>query len=92
VLACDAAVGATSRVLRAEDIRLVGGGGTDMRAGIAAAEASHPSPDVVVVLTDGCTPWPERPIRARLVIAIIGEQAAADRTPQWATTVLVPAG
>ena len=42
VLACDAAVGATSRVRRVEDVQLVGGGGTDMRVGIAAAEASRP--------------------------------------------------
>jgi predicted metal-dependent peptidase len=90
VLACDAAVGSTSRVRRVEEVRLVGGGGTDMRVGIAAAEASWPHPDVVVVLTDGCTPWPETPTRARLVVAIIGEPAAAEQTPPWATTVLVP--
>ena len=61
VLACDAAVGATSRVRRVEDVQLVGGGGTDMRVGIAAAEASRPRPDVIVVFTDGYTPWPDRP-------------------------------
>ena len=74
VLACDAAVGATSRVRRVEDVQLVGGGGTDMRVGIAAAEASRPHPDVIVVFTDGYTPWPDRPTRARLVVAIIGAQ------------------
>ena len=91
VLACDAAVGAVTRVRRATDVRLVGGGGTDMRVGIAVAEATRPVPDVVVVLTDGCTPWPDRPTRARLVVAIIGGQAAAQHAPGWATTVLVPA-
>ena len=69
VLACDAAVGPTSRVRRVEDVQLVGGGGTDMRVGIAAAGASRPHPDVVVVFTDGITPWPDRPTRARLVVA-----------------------
>jgi hypothetical protein len=59
--------------------------------GIAAAEAAHPRPDVVVVLTDGCTPWPEWPPRARLVVAIIGDPAVAEHVPPWATTVLVPA-
>ena len=91
VLACDAAVGATSRVRRVEDVRLVGGGGTDMRVGIAAAEASRPHPDVIVVFTDGYTPWPDRPTRARLMVAIIGAQATADRAPDWATTVRVAA-
>ena len=91
VLACDAAVGATSRVRRVEDVQLVGGGGTDMRVGIAAAEASRPHPDVVVVFTDGYTPWPERPTRARLVVAIIGFQSSTEHAPDWATTVRVTA-
>jgi predicted metal-dependent peptidase len=89
VLACDAAVGATSRVRRVEDVQLVGGGGTDMRVGIATAEASRPHPDVIVVFTDGCTPWPDRPPRARLVVAIIGTDASADHVPDWATAVRV---
>ena len=91
VLACDAAVGATSRVRRVEDVQLVGGGGTDMRVGIAAAEASRPRPDVIVVFTDGYTPWPDRPTRARLVVAIIGAQSTAEHAPDWATTVRVSA-
>jgi predicted metal-dependent peptidase len=91
VLACDAAVGAKTCVRRVEDVQLVGGGGTDMRVGIAAAEAGRPRPDVIVVLTDGCTPWPDRPTRARLVVAIIGDGAAGKDAPPWATTVLVPA-
>jgi predicted metal-dependent peptidase len=91
VLACDAAVGATTRVRRVSDVRLVGGGGTDMRVGIAAAESAHPRPDIVVVLTDGYTSWPDRPTRARLVVAIIGDQGAVQQVPEWATTVLVPA-
>jgi predicted metal-dependent peptidase len=90
VLACDAAVGATARVRRTSEVQLVGGGGTDMRVGIAAAEAVHPAPDVVVVLTDGCTPWPDHPTRARLVVAIIGDPSAGQQAPGWATTVLVP--
>jgi predicted metal-dependent peptidase len=92
VLACDAEVGAATRVRRASDIRLVGGGGTDMRVGIASAEAAHPRPDIVVVLTDGYTPWPEQPTRARLVVAVIGSEVGAQHAPEWATTVVVPAG
>jgi predicted metal-dependent peptidase len=90
VLACDAAVGAARRVRRVEDVQLVGGGGgTDLRVGIATADTSRPRPDVVVVLTDGYTPWPECPTRARLVVAIIGEPSAARTVPDWATTVVV---
>ncbi len=39
--------------------RLKGGGGTDMRVGLAAALELKPSPTLVVVLTDGHTPLPE---------------------------------
>jgi hypothetical protein len=62
-----------------------------MRVGVAAAESAHPRPDIVVVLTDGYTPWPDGPTRARLVVAIIGDQEAARQVPDWATTVVVPA-
>jgi len=56
VYSCDAGVHTAQLVCRAEEIRLVGGGGTDLRRGFARALAAAPRPDVVVVLTDGYTP------------------------------------
>lgn len=38
--------------------RLKGGGGTDLRKGIAAALDLRPRPDTILVLTDGYTPYP----------------------------------
>jgi hypothetical protein len=61
----------------------------EIKGVIAAAEASRPRPNVVVVLTDGETPWPDKPTRSRLVAAIIGGRRSADNVPSWATTVLV---
>lgn len=69
VLACDTAVHALRRVRRSAEVELAGGGGTDMGAGIAAAAALRPRPDVVVVLTDGMTPWPDEAPRAVRVLA-----------------------
>lgn len=60
-----------------------------MRVGIAAAEAARPAPHVVIVLTDGDTPWPEHPTRAKLVCAVIRDTEPT-ATPEWATTVHVP--
>ncbi|CAM5478515.1 Metal-dependent peptidase OS=Streptomyces tendae OX=1932 GN=GUR47_30105 PE=4 SV=1 [Streptomyces tendae] len=60
VVPCDAAARLAHSLCRTEGIELVGGGGTDLRAGFAKALAARPAPDVVVVLTDGQTPWPDR--------------------------------
>ena len=85
VLSCDAAVAARQRVSAATQVRLEGGGGTDMRVGIAAAEALRPRPDVVIVLTDGATPWPEERTRASLVVGLL-EDTVFD-PPDWALVV-----
>lgn len=83
---CDAASTTAQRVRSATSVRLSGGGGTDMRVGIAAAEADHPRPHVVIVLTDGDTPWPDTATRARLVCGVIRTSPPVG-TPPWATTV-----
>ena len=89
VLACDTAVGAVRRVTSARQVELVGGGGTDMGAGIDAAAALRPRPAVTVVLTDGFTPWPDRPPRgSRVVVALLGDEAPDG--PGWARSVRVP--
>lgn len=87
--ACDAATSTAQRVTNIAHIELVGGGGTDMRVGIAAAE--HDRADVVVVLTDGDTPWPELPTRSRLICAVI-RPGKPTGTPEWATTVHITPG
>lgn len=90
VLACDADVHAVSRVTSAEQVTLGGGGGTDMRVGVEAALAGPERPGIVVVLTDGMTPWPAEPAACRLIAAIVGDQA--QETPGWVETVRVPLG
>ncbi|WP_317441782.1 DUF2201 family putative metallopeptidase [Streptomyces collinus] len=89
VLACDADVHAVSRVTSAEQITLGGGGGTDMRVGIEAALAARERPAIVVVLTDGFTPWPDESPPCRVVAALIGP--GAPQPPSWVETVRVPA-
>ena len=87
VVCCDADAYEAQRVLDAHDVRLLGGGGTDMRAGLAAACEQRPRPDVVVVLTDGLTPWPPAaPDRLRVVVGLLGQGGLS---PDWATAVTI---
>ncbi|MCX4987902.1 MULTISPECIES: VWA-like domain-containing protein [unclassified Streptomyces] len=107
VVSCDAAAGIAHPLCRAEGIPLMGGGGTDLRSGFAAALRAQPRPDVVVVLTDGQTPWPESRPPCRTVVGLFSRQESddswdeddpdyvPDRPPEWARVVeigSVPAG
>jgi predicted metal-dependent peptidase len=88
VLACDTAVAPAQRVSSARQVQLIGGGGTDMGAGLGAAAALRPRPAVTVVLTDGYTPWPEQaPKGMRVVVGLLGERAP--EAPAWARAVRV---
>ena len=92
VLAVDAQVQARSRVSRAAQVTLAGGGGTDMGAGVDAAMALRPKPDVIIVLTDGYTPWPERPPPARVVVGLLDQgqsPGAGWEPPTWARIVRI---
>lgn len=55
-----------------------GGGGTDMRVGVAAARDPKLRADIIILLTDGETPFPsedEMPAKARLVTVIVNDYA-----------------
>jgi predicted metal-dependent peptidase len=88
VLACDTAVAPAQRVSSARQVQLVGGGGTNMGAGIDAASALRPRPAVTVVLTDGYTPWPSAPPKGmRVVVGLLGPRAPD--APPWARAIRV---
>ncbi|MFE5113991.1 VWA-like domain-containing protein [Streptomyces sp. NPDC056663] len=99
VLPCDAAARIVHPLCRGEGIPLMGGGGTDLRTGFAKALGARPRPDVVVVLTDGQTPWPAAQPPCRTVVGLFPRQRAArswneddpdyvpDSPPVWARVV-----
>ncbi|GGY57618.1 vWA domain-containing protein [Streptomyces omiyaensis] len=97
VIACDAAAHTASRLCADAEIPLVGGGGTDLRAGFSRALRLSPRPDVLVVLTDGQTPWPAAAPSCRTVVGLFprppvtrpgDEEDEFLRTPPaWARTV-----
>lgn len=86
VVCCDAKAYQAQRVMNAKDVRLLGGGGTDMGAGLAAAADLRPRPDLIIVLTDGYTPWPPAPPgRSKVIVGLLAEGSV----PDWATSVRV---
>ncbi len=87
VLTCDAAVHTAGKVTSARRVELAGGGGTDMRIGISSALALRPRPEVVVVLTDGWTPWPDAAPRGATVVAVMVTRDGYPETPDWLTVV-----
>jgi len=60
--------------------------GTDLRPAIGALASDHPS--VILVITDGWTPWPDRPPSAPVIVCLLGTEGP--RPPDWARTVVVP--
>jgi predicted metal-dependent peptidase len=63
-----------------------GGGGTDMGAGLEACGALRHPPEVVVVLTDGFTPWPKHPtpsLESATVIALLSQCETKPHVPDW---------
>ncbi|MCP3757515.1 VWA-like domain-containing protein [Streptomyces sp. TBY4] len=99
VVPCDASARIAHPLCRAEGIPLLGGGGTDLRTGFATALRSRPRPDVVVVLTDGQTPWPEARPPCRTVVGLFRRAGSdgswdeddpdyvPDSPPAWARVV-----
>jgi predicted metal-dependent peptidase len=69
---------------------LIGGGGTDLRVAFDYLdEDPRRRPDVIVVFTDGATPWPETAPRAPVIVALPAD--LAHLVPAWAQTVTVTA-
>lgn len=90
----DAAVHDTRRYQRPSGLAEVSGrGGTDMRTGIEHALRARPRPSVIVVMTDGETPWPARQTsRVPVVAAIVhpNPEHVVARVPDWIRTVDIP--
>lgn len=89
IYSVDAAVHTTQNLRHANDAQLVGAGGTDLRIGLAAVERQRPRPDIVIVFTDGDTPWPTSPPPGTtILIALLGRRGQAlPSTPRWAVRV-----
>ena len=91
VIPCDSKVGEIQKIRSVSgiaDVKLSGGGGTDLRVGISAAESLKPKPKIIIVLTDGYTPWPESidsHIESLIICCSVAESVA--NVPKFATAI-----
>jgi predicted metal-dependent peptidase len=85
IVCCDASAFEAQKILEARDVQLLGGGGTDMGVGLAKAAELRPRPDLIIVLTDGFTPWPAEPPRG--VKVIVGLMDPHGSVPEWARAI-----
>ena len=82
VACCDAAVHSVRKVFSAAQVELYGGGGTDIGVGIRAFTERTSDPiDLLVIVSDCCTPWPEKAPPFPVVTIRVGDGAP----PPWGT-------
>lgn len=66
--------------------RLLGGGGTDMGAGLDAVDRIKPRVGFTIVITDGDTGWPKTPPKGRVIVVLTRRSSAP--LPAWPVTVV----
>lgn len=89
-IATDMVAHDAQKVTDGHSLEMKGRGGTDMRAGFAAAEEIQPPVDIIVIATDCDTPWPEvEPLVPVIVCAIDASESAIAAIPRWATVIIV---
>jgi predicted metal-dependent peptidase len=82
VACCDAAVHTVRKVFSATQVELYGGGGTDLGVGIRAFIERKSDPiDLLVIVSDCRTPWPEKAPPFPVITIRVGDGTA----PAWGT-------
>ena len=88
-LACDSKCYGVSDLNSVRSLELAGGGGTDMRIGITEALSQKEKMDILIIFTDGYTPWPDvAPKGMKIVCCLIGSHVS-DSTPSWMKTIQI---
>lgn len=93
ILMVDTEVAEDRRITDVRSVRRLGRGGTDMRVGIDQALASRPRPTLIIVLTDGDTPWPDHPTPGvAMIVGLVRSSGSPSpvsgaNVPAWATAI-----
>ena len=86
VVSADTDVRLCEKVFKPEQVSLVGRGGTDMAQAMNTVMEEHPRPNVLIVVTDGETPWPDKELPAKCVAALT-RKSSYYAVPDWIKTV-----
>lgn len=84
VFAGDTCIQSEKVVTSASQVEWVGNGGTDMKTICEEIAKRKPKFDIIILLTDGCTPWPE-PMRQKFIAVITPD--GHESAPAWATQI-----
>jgi predicted metal-dependent peptidase len=76
----------STRAFRPDQVSFAGGGGTDMGAIIDSLSETRERLDLIIVVTDGDTPWTDRRPRCPVVVALTRSNRASS-VPVWMRTV-----
>ncbi len=89
VYSADTAAISAQTITQTRQISLTGGAGTDMGQAVIDAAQARPRPAVIIVITDGHTPWPlgRPPGVTATVIAVLTRPYTAAHVPQWITPI-----
>lgn len=81
VLTVSTDVAACKKVSKASQVMELDkeGGGTDMRVGIKHAAELDDKPQLIILLSDGYTPYPDKPVKGtEIVVGVIGAEERGD--------------
>lgn len=88
VITGDTHMGSCQKAFNNASVELVGGGGTDMGALMLYAAEKFPEADVMIVVSDGYTPWPPKPLRQKC-LALLTQKSERGSVPDWIRTVYI---
>ena len=89
VACCDTAVHEVKRVFSTAQVELYGGGGTDLRVGLQAfVEKTRAAIDVLFVVSDCRTPWPDDAPPFPVVTIRVGDGTPAPWGHRGANSVI----
>ena len=76
-------------MFRTDTLKVVGRGGTRMEVAIPKIDEEVPTPNVIIVVTDGETGWPERQTKAKCIVCVTRSSPYGDHIPSWIKTMEV---